>query len=187
MSDLKLTSARNEDKKEFDVHPKGTFMAVCRDIWVERKDNPKYPGTNPWGNPEPKQLVKVCVDFLTDEPIEIGGKMLPRFIRFKANNSWGEKAALRDFVSRWDPAMGKMDEVDLEQLVGRGAYLTIDHNTGKDGNTWANVVGVAPPPKGATIPMVPAEFVRHKDKQGAGTSQLNNEPFRGANEEDLSF
>lgn len=163
MSELMMSNERRNDA-EFDAHPEGSFMAVCRDIWIERKPNPKYPGTNPWGNPEPQDLVKVCIDFLTDEPIEINGKLMPRFIRFKANHTWGEKGSLRDFVSRWNPAMGREENADLEALVGAGAYLTIVHNPGSDGKVWANVKSVAAPPKGATIPLIPEGFVRHKDK-----------------------
>ncbi len=35
--------------------------------------------------------------------------------------------------------MGKDDDADIEALVGVGAYLTIEHNVGKDGKTYANV------------------------------------------------
>jgi hypothetical protein len=54
--------------------------------------------------------------------------------------------------------------------VGTGAYLTIAHSAGKDGKVWANVVGVAAPPKGATIPLVPKDFVRAKFKDGTATA-----------------
>lgn len=165
MSDLMMS---NENKpREFDIHPDGTFVGVCRDIYVERKPNPKYPGTNMYGRPEPEILVKVVLEFLTDEPIEIGGKMLPRFIRAKFNQSWNEKSSLRAFVTRWNPKLGKEDKADLETLVRQGAYLTISHTNGNDGKVYANIVGIAPPPKGATIPLIPSDFVRNKDKGSA--------------------
>lgn len=162
MSELMMSNERKGG--DFEIHPEGTFMAVCRDIWIERKPNDKYPGTNQWGNPEPEQLVKVCIDFLTDDPIEINGEMMPRFMRFKANQSWGDKSSLRDFVTRWNPAVGRAEKADLETLVGTGAYLTISHSEPKDGKVWANITSVAPPPKGASIPKIPSGFVRHKDK-----------------------
>lgn len=163
MSDLRMTSKRED--REFDIHPEGNFMAVCRDIWVEHKPNPNYPGTNQWGNPEPEELVKVKFEFLTDEPIEIGGQMLPRFISAVFNQSWGEKSSLRAFVNMWDPAMGRDEDVDLDTLVGRGCFLTITHNPSKDKTKiWANITTISAPPKGATIPLVPETFVRHKDK-----------------------
>jgi hypothetical protein len=140
-------------------------MAVCRDIWIERKPNPKYPGTTPFGKPEPEQLVKVCIDFLTDEPIEIGGQLMPRFIRYKANMSWHEDGNLRKFVKSWNPSVGKAEEADIDILVGDGAYLTIVHNKSADGKVYANVQGIAAPPRGSTIPAIPSDFIRHKDKR----------------------
>lgn len=162
MSDLMMSN--DNTGTPIDAHPEGTFMAVCRDIWVERKPNQNYPGKNRWGNDEPKELVRVCIDFLTDEPIEINGQMRPRFMRFKANQSWGEKSNLRDFISKWNPGLGKMEKADLEVMVGKGAYLTITQDIGKDGKTWSNVTGIAAPPKGASIPQIPSDFVRHKFK-----------------------
>jgi hypothetical protein len=158
---MRNTSAND---REFDVHPEGTFMAVCRDIWVDRKPNPRFPGTTPYGKPEPEVLVKVCIDFLTDEPVEINGQMLPRFIRYRANLSWHEDSALRKFIRGWSPAVGKAEEADIEVLVGDGAYLTITHSKSPDGKVYANIVGIATPPKGASCPKVPADFIRNKDK-----------------------
>ena len=154
-----------DSEREFDIHPEGNFMAVCRDIWVERKANPKYPGTTQYGKPEPEVLVKVILEFLTDEPIEIGGQMLPRFIRYRANLSWHEDSSLRKFIRSWNLAVGKADEADIEVLVGDGAYLTISHSEPVDGKVYANIVGIATPPKGASCPKVPADFIRNKDKQ----------------------
>lgn len=172
MEDLKFSAASD---KKFENHPEGTFMAVCRDIWVQRKPNPRYPGTTPWGKPEQPETVKVRIEFLTDEPIEINGKMLNRFVMFSANPSWHEDSALRQFVMRWNPAVGKADQADLEALVGKGAYLTITHNAGKDGRVYANC-SAAPPPKGATIPVVPADFVRHKDRPADGAAPVTSDP-----------
>ena len=160
MSDLRMTSKRED--KEFDPHPEGTFMAVCRDIWIERKPNPKVGQKNQWGNYEPEELVRVVFEFLTDEPIEVNGEMHPRFISAKLNHTWAEKGKLRAFVSAWDPALGRSEDADLETLVGRGAYLTITHNVGNDGTVWANITNVAAPPKGATVPGVPSEFTRRR-------------------------
>ena len=165
----------NDSKREFDIHPDGTFVAVCRDMYVERKPNPKYPGTNQYGRPEPEITVKVVMEFLTDEAIEIGGELLPRFVRAKYNMSWNEKSSLRKFVTLWNPKLGKEDKADLEALVGQGAYLTVTHST-NEGKTYANITGIAPPPKGATIPLIPSGFVRHKDKGGTTQAAPNHIP-----------
>lgn len=140
-------------------------MAVCRDIWVDVKQNPAFPGTNQWGNPEPENLVKVVFEFLTDEPIEIDGQIFPRFISARFNRSWGDKSNLRHFVQMWAPAIAKQDDVELDSLVGAGAYITVTHNPSKDGSkVWANITTISTPPKGSSIPAIPSTFMRHKDK-----------------------
>jgi hypothetical protein len=168
---LVMSKPQGSDDKKFDPHPEGTFMAVCRDVFIDRKPNPKYPGTTDFGKPEPIELVKVVFEFLTDEPIEIGGQMMPRLIRFRANLSWHDDSNLRKFVRGWNPLLGKLDNADLEQLVGAGAYLTITQSAGKDGVVWSNIQGAAAPPKGASVPMIPTDFVRNNGKQA------NDMPF----------
>lgn len=162
MSDLRMTSKQSDHA--FDAHPEGTFMAVCRDIWIDRKPNTKAGQLNQWGNPEPDELVRVVIEFLTDEPIEINGQMMPRFIGARFGHNWNEKGNLRKFITQWDPKMGKSDDADIEELVGRGAYITVTHNPGTDGKVWANITSISAPPKGASVPQVPAEFMRKKYK-----------------------
>lgn len=160
-----MWSAKKSDKV-FEPHPDGTFMAVCRDVY--EYPNPKFGQINSFGKPEPR--MKVRIEFLTDEPIEINGQMLPRFISAKFNPSWDEKSSLRKFVSCWIPKLGKQEECDPESLVGQGAYLTITHDRDRTNpdKAWANIASAAPPPKGATIPQIPVGFVRHKDKPKDG-------------------
>ena len=162
MSDLMMSN--ESSNREFDVHPEGTFVAVCRDIYVERKPNPKYPGINMYGKPEPEISVRVVMEFLTDEAIEINGELLPRFLRTKFNQSWNEKSGLRKFVTLWNPKVGKADKADLDTLVGLGGYLTVTHTKSTDGKVYANITGIAPPPKGATIPLIPLDFTRNNGK-----------------------
>lgn len=157
----------NEPKKDFVLHPEGPCMAVCRDIWVETLDNPKARQINQWGNIEPDRITYIHFEFLTEEPVEYNGKLSPSFAKKRVTKSWGEKSNCRKFISSWDPVAGRNDALDLESFVGRGAYLNIVHET-KDGRTYANIATIAAPPKGATIPSIPADFVRHKDKQGVG-------------------
>ena len=164
MGDLEMTAGEKRERN-YDPHPAGSFMAVCRDIWKE--PNPKAGQVNSYGKTEPD--FKLRIEFLTDEPIEIGGKMLPRFIYRKFNPSWHEESNLRKFVKLWDPVMGKSEKANLETLIGRGAYVTITHDPNKKDPTkvWSNIEGIAPAPRGASIPQVPADFVRHKDRPAA--------------------
>lgn len=167
----------NEKKQttEWKLHPEGTFMAVCRDIYEE--PNPKAGQINKYGKRTPD--TRVVIEFLTEEPVEFNGKMEPSLIRVRFNPSWGEKSSLRQFVTSWAPALGKPDRCNPEDLIGRGAYVTVTHSQDYEDTEkkWANIVGIAPPPKGATIPLIPADFVRHKDKGSAPQAgQATNEP-----------
>lgn len=192
MSELRMTKPQTEGKN-FDPHPEGTFMAVCRDIYIKEDANPYFGKvSNFTGKVDEKQFVRrIYIDFLTDEPIEINGDMKPRFARFRANLSWHEDSNLRKIIKGWNPALGKDDNADLEALVGKGAYLTITHNIGKDGNTYSNIMGIAAPPKGATVPMVPADFVRYKDRrENGGDGKTTAAPAAhivGDDEDSLSF
>lgn len=175
MSDLKMSSTKGETH-EFDPHPEGTYMAICRDVYVKEDPNPWYGKVYEEGEEADmrKTLRRVYFEFLTDEPIELKGQLYPRFVRHKLNLAWGDKSKLRPFVTAWNTALGKDDSADLEELVGAGAYLTIAHNVDKQGRVWANIVGIAAPPKGASVPQVPSNFVRHKDK--AAPSVTNDPP-----------
>ncbi len=175
----------NTSKSDFDPHPEGPCMAVCRDIYVDVVDNPKAGQTNQWGNVEPPRLTYIYFEFLTDEPIEINGKILPRFVRHRVTKSWGEKSNCRKFVGSWDPAAGKNDTMSLSAFVGRGAYLNIVHNV-SGGKTYANIATIAAPPKGATIPMIPKDFIRHKDK-AAGMTSPSPQHIQGEGEENMPF
>ena len=159
-----------KESKTFDPHPEGTFMAVCRDIY--EVPNKKAGQVNQYGKVEP--AVKVRIEFLTDEPIEIDGKMLPRLISTQFNISWNEKSSLREFVSKWNPAMGKLDEVDPDKLIGMGAYLTVTQTLDKmdPSKVWSNINGIAPPPRGASVPAIPKDFVRRKDRPAEGAAPV---------------
>lgn len=176
-------------EKEFEAHPEGTFVAVCRDIYVKDEPNPYHGKVSKFtGKVDEKEFsTRIYFEFLTDEPIEINGKLVPRFARYRSNLSWHEDSNLRKFVRSWNPAMGKDDNADLELLVGKGCYLTIAHNTGTNGNVYANVVSIAAPPKGSSVPMIPAEFVRHKDRSENGVTKPKPDggTAKGEDESDL--
>lgn len=183
--------SNEKNDKPWTIHPEGPCMAICRDIY--NVPNPKFGQLNSFGKPEPKE--KVVIEFLTEEPVEFNGKMEPSLIKVRFNPSWGEKSGLRGFVSGWVPALGKLEVCDPEQLIGKGAYLNIVHKPDEKNpdKVWANIRSAAPPPKGATIPRIPADFVRHKDKdnaadQGVGSAAQSQGPGgSGAFDEDAPF
>lgn len=65
---------------------------------------------------------------------------------------------------------------DTESLMGRSNQLFIVVETGTDGKQYAHVKGILPVPPGAALPVIPADFVRAKDKTAQGTAaQVGNQ------------
>lgn len=166
---------------DYTPHPAGSFMAVCADVFIKTQPN-KYKGQrNDKGKIDERETVdKVCIAFLTEEPIEIDGELKPRYAGFWASASMGTvdyPSNARKFLKGWWPTLtdAQIDEgFDLDKLIGKGAYLTIAHAV-KDGKTYANIVGTAQPPKGATVPQIPADFKRHQEKEAAKVGTMTND------------
>ena len=145
-------------------------MAVCCDVFLKEQPN-KYKGqVNARGQVDTRETVtKMCVSFITTEQIEIDGKMKPRYASAWFTASWGTTdypSNARDFVKTWQPKItdANIAKLDTEKLVGLPAWLTIVHNVGKDGKTYANVKSAVMPPPGQPAPLIPVDFVRHDQK-----------------------
>ena len=164
----------------FEKHPEGVFAAVCCDVYSREKKNKYFGEVNKWsGEVDDRETVtQVCVAFLTTELIEIDGEMKPRYASIWNSKTWAEKGNLRKAITGWCPDMDK-DSVDLEDLIGRGAMLSIVHS--KDGK-WANVTNISALPSGSVIPTIPETFVRQKDKpveeeKTEATTETTDLPF----------
>lgn len=171
-----LTSSQSSSK-DYTPHPAGSFMAVCADVFTKEMPN-KYKGQiDGRGKMDNRDTItKVCIAFLTDELMDINGEMVPRYASYWGTATLGTvdyPSNVRKFIKAWWPSLtdAKLETLDMDNFIGKGAYLTITNSTDKTGKVWANVIAAAQPPKGATVPLIPAEFVRHKDKdvQANGT------------------
>src|SRR5258708_7785057 len=72
----------------------------------------------------------------------------------KQRVAWGAKGHLRPFVEGFIGTKLHDDEAynfNLEELLGDVCLLNVVH-TEKDGNTYANIQGASPLPKGMTAP-----------------------------------
>ena len=155
-------------KSNFVPHPEGTFIGIMRDAFLSERPNPWKGSTNPSnGKIDLRETItELVLEFLTDHEVEIDGKMLPGYVRYKATASVSENSNLRKFLKGWFPALKDNDfeRFDADKLIGKGAYLTIAHNVDKKGGVWANVVGAMQPPKGSVLPTIPSDYVRHCDR-----------------------
>lgn len=170
-------------------------MAVCCDVFLKEQPN-KYKGSvNARGQVDNRETVtKLCISFLTTEQIEIDGKMKPRYASAWFTASWGTPdypSNARDFVKTWQPKItdANIAKLDTEKLVGLPAWLTIVHNVGKDGKTYANVKSAVMPPPGHPAPLIPADFVRHdaKAENAAKPAQAAPAHIVGENESEMPF
>lgn len=178
-------------------HEPGAFMAVCADVFMKEVPNRFKGSVNNRGQLDNRDTVtKLCVAFLTTEMIEIEGKMKPRYVSVWFSASWGTvdyPSNARKFFKTWQPRVTDAmiaKGIDMDQFIGRPAWLTIVQNTGKDGKVYANVVSAVTPPPGQPTPLIPADFVRHKDKEQNGTlPQAQSEPATAnlADTDDLPF
>ena len=173
-------SNENKERKTYEPHPAGAYPAVCCDVFEMEQRNVYFGQVNKFtGEVDNRETVtKVCIGFLTTETIEIEGVVKPRYTSFWAPKSWHEKSNLRKFVSRWMSSMGKMDTLDLEDLIGTGALVQVENYARRDGGIGHSVGNAMALPAGMAAPAIPAEFVRHKDKpaKDAAPKQEDDKP-----------
>jgi len=154
-------------KSNFKTHPEGTFLAVMADCWLETRPNPwkgelRDKNDPSKGRDERETITEIKLAFLTEDEHEPGK---PSYVRYSATASVNDNSNLRKFLKGWFPKLQDADfeRFDADKLIGKGAYITVTHRESK-GNVYANVINAAQPPKGSTVPAIPADFVRRKDK-----------------------
>ena len=160
--------------KDFTPHPEGTFIAIMRDAYLRTRPNPWKGTVNDKGQEDVRETITdLVLEFLTENEVEIGGKMLPGFVRYSATASVADNSNLRKFLKAWFPALKDehFKRYDADKLIGKGAYITVAHREDKKGNVWANVVGAMQPPKGSELPAIPADFVRHEIREASAIKE----------------
>lgn len=139
-------------KGDFEPCPAGLHVAVCCDI-VDKGMMPTQ-----WGEKH-----KVQIRWQADVVSKKTGK---RFMVSKLYTvSLHEKSALRGDLEGWRGRGFKPAEIakfDLESLIGVPCQLNVVQ-TQKGEETYANVKGIVPAPKGCDM-KVSADYVRVKDQ-----------------------
>lgn len=91
-----------------------------------------------------------------------------RFLVFATMNvSLHESSKMGQMLRSWrgkDFTAEELKGFDVENVVGAPCLLTVVHNEGRDGNTYANVDAAVPLPKGMTRLEASGEYVRQKDR-----------------------
>lgn len=179
-----------DNKFQWQPHPAGTFVAVLCDVHQYITPNPNF------GKPRPgsgeidtfAELSKIVLSFLTAETIDINGETLPRYTSFIANASWAEKSKLRQTVAKWQPQFATRLTVNLDELIGTPAMVTVATYKKKDGGTGSNVDTIAPLMRGVEhlVPSI-ANYVRKKDRPVKDAPAVTNDAPAVTNDAPTSY
>lgn len=153
--------AKGGSSEPYPLVPAGTYNAVCVDVVDEGEKESNFDGKK-------KMQRKCSVWWQLDE--DRPDKVERYSVRKWYTLSLNEKSSLTKDLVAWRGKPFTKEELegfDLEKLIGVAAMITIVHKPSQDGTkTFANVAGVASPPKG--MPKLQAHgFTRHKDREGA--------------------
>lgn len=104
---------------------------------------------------------KVLVGWeIVGETVDVGGEQKPRTFSKMYTASLNEKAALRKDLNAWRGRPFTEEELaafDLKKIVGTPCFVNIIHNTGTNGNTYANLASISALPKGYPRPALTVE------------------------------
>lgn len=173
-------------EERYPTAPEGTFQAICVD-----EIDLGLVTTNHNGEENTRHMVRLV--WQINEKDDKGKNFL---VRKDYTASLHEKAKLRSELKSWRGREFNVLELaafDLEQVVNAPCMLSVVHNTGRKGGTFANVGAVMKLPKGMG-PFVPDEYIRVKDRTSAepvpsGTRYQAPEemPPDGISDEDIPF
>lgn len=136
--------------------PEGVHNAVCVDI-VELPNVQSQ-----WGT---KDMIRLVWE--TDCAMD-SGKPFLMFNRYTP--SLNSKSTLRKHLKSWrgtDFTAEELAGFDIEKLIGVPCQLVIEHNEGKDGNTYANLQAIIKAKENNKLKPT-GEYIRMKDRAEKG-------------------
>ena len=159
---MKIRSTGGED---YELVPEGLQAAVCThcvELGLQE---------TPWGAKEKMALV-----FELDARMSDGRPFMQSKIYTASTN---EKSNFRKDLNTWrGKALSdeEADGFDTDNLINKGAYLNIVHNT-KDGKTWSNIGGIMKVPAGIKVPKPTNQDIPDwlKKMRDSGIARMNAE------------
>ncbi len=142
--------------EQYPTAPQGTFPAVCVDVIDQGMVTTKFGGEE-----NTRHMVRVV--WQIDEEDADRKRFL---VRKDYTASLHEKAKLRAELKNWRGKEFTFDELvgfELETVVGAPCMISVVHNQGSKGGTFANVGAVMKLPKGMTA-LKPEGYTRVKDR-----------------------
>lgn len=158
---------------DFKKVPQGTHMAVCNMVAVLDGQKSSWQGQEKivdqiyirWE--VPGERIEFEIDGVKKEgPMSIGKRY---------TNSLSEKANLRKDLQGWRGKEFTQDELngfDIESILGKPCQIIVTHREGGNGNTYANVTGVAGWPKGVESPTAENELIYYAPEEPASYDNL---------------
>lgn len=144
---MSLTISEKKEGTSVPLLEPGTYPAVCHmliDLGMQYNESFKTSAR------------KVLIGWeVVGETVEIGGETQPRTFSKLYTASLNEKATLRKDLNAWRGRPFTEEELaafDLNKIVGTPCLITIIHNQSSNGNTYANLAGIASLPKGFPRP-----------------------------------
>lgn len=135
----------------FTLAPAGQHRARCYAVIDLGTQKVEWQGQIKW---QPKVMLRWE---LSDELMDADdhGKQRPFSISKRYTNSLHEKAALRHDLEAWRGRQFTAEELkgfELTKLNGAPCQLTVVHEAGKTGTTYANIKAISPLAKGMQAP-----------------------------------
>src|SRR5690348_1271904 len=175
---MPIIAREPESNRDFVPAPPGTHIAVCCDVVDLGVLEVTYAG-------EAKRQHKVTLVWQIEETM---ADNRPFLVRKRYTLSLHQKAALRKDLEAWRGRPFSTEELqgfDLEVLIGKGCMLSVIHNPGSNGGTFANVAAIMKLPKGAPALQV-RDYVRVCDRE-PGDQQTAPENRWEVSEDDVPF
>lgn len=141
---------------KFQPAPAGSHAAVCCDV----RDLGILDVT--WQGKQKKQH-KILVSWQIDEPRDDGK---PYMVSKRYTLSLHEKAGLRKDLESWRGRAfteAELHQFDVETVVGKPCLLNVMHKV-SGGDTYANVAGIGPLPRGMQ-PIQVRDYVRFTERK----------------------
>lgn len=144
---------------DFEPAPEGQHAAICCDVEDLGEVESTY-------KDKTSTKHKARAIWLIDKNMEDGR---PYLVSKRYNISSHPNATLVKDVTSWLNGMNALTDpegnYDMEKMIGQPALLHIVHNKLDDGRVFANVNVVMSAPDGMTIPEIPKDYVRAKDRE----------------------
>jgi hypothetical protein len=132
-----------QENREFKIPPVGYFLARCYQIIDLGTQTGDY-----MGKVTMQRKIKVYWELHGDDLKTDDGKPLIQTRNYTL--SLGEKASLRKDLESWRGKPftdGELRTFDTDSMLDKWCMITIQHRTGKDGNTYADPAAITPVPE----------------------------------------